>query len=148
MPTLVAGDRLYKQIDAGINHSCALSQADVAFCWGTGSAIGDGEGGSQSAPVRVAGNLKFMQLSTGWSHTCAVTFDRQAYCWGGFITGQVNGSMPVSTVVPLAVMTDYRFTQISIGEHLACGIKPNGVALCWGLGWTQDGRAHQIHAIM
>ncbi len=48
----------------------------------------------------------------------------------------------------IVVMTDYRFTQISIGEHLACGIKPNGVALCWGLGWTQDGRAHQIHAIM
>jgi alpha-tubulin suppressor-like RCC1 family protein len=147
VPTPVAGARLYQQIDAGIDHSCALSTAGVAFCWGTGSAIGDGKGGSQIAPVRVVGGLTFTQLSTGWGHTCALTLDRQAYCWGGFITGQVNGSMPVSSVVPVAVMTDYRFVHISIGEHLACGIAPNGRALCWGLGWTQDGRAHRIDAI-
>jgi hypothetical protein len=74
-----------------------------------------------------------------------VTFDRRAYCWGAFITGQVDGGGPMSSVVPVAVMTDYSFTRISTGEHLTCGITPNSRAVCWGVGWTQDGRPHQIH---
>jgi alpha-tubulin suppressor-like RCC1 family protein len=148
VPTPVAGSRLYKQIDAGVNHSCALSTADGAFCWGVGPGIGDGTSGPRAVPTRVVGGLKFAQLSTGWDRTCAVTFDRRAYCWGGFITGQVNGSMPESSVVPVAVMTDYSFTRISTGEHLTCGITPNSRAVCWGVGWTQDGRPHQIHALM
>jgi alpha-tubulin suppressor-like RCC1 family protein len=148
VPTPVAGSRLYKQIDAGVEHSCALSSSDAAFCWGLGPGLGDGKGGSAPAPVRVVGGLKFTQLSTGWDRTCAVTFDRRAYCWGAFITGQVDGGGPMSSVVPVAVMTDYSFTRISTGEHLTCGITPNSRAVCWGVGWTQDGRPHQIHALM
>jgi alpha-tubulin suppressor-like RCC1 family protein len=148
LPTAVAGSRLYKQIDAGVDHSCALSTAGVAFCWGAGAAIGDGKTQDRAVPTRVAGGLTFTQLSTGWDHTCALTSDRQTYCWGGFITGQVNGSAPVSSLVPVAVMTDYPFTQISIGEHLTCGIRANGATWCWGLGWSEDGRAHLIHALM
>jgi alpha-tubulin suppressor-like RCC1 family protein len=148
VPTPVAGSRLYKQVDAGVGHSCALSTSDVAFCWGTGPGLGDGSGGFQAVPVRVAGSLKFAQLSTGWDRTCAVTFDWRAWCWGGFITGQIDGSMPVSSVVPVAVMTDHAFTRISTGEHLTCGITPNSRAVCWGVGWNEDGRPHQIHALM
>jgi alpha-tubulin suppressor-like RCC1 family protein len=96
----------------------------------------------------VAGSLKFAQLSTGWDRTCAVTFDRQAWCWGGFITGEVIGNGPISSAVPVAVMTDYSFTRISTGEHLTCGITPNSRAVCWGVGWNEDGRPHQIHALM
>ena len=146
VPTPVAGSRLYKQIDAGVNHSCALSTADAAFCWGeAGIAIGDGTDEGRALPTRVAGGLKFAQLSTGWDHTCALTFDQRAYCWGGFITG---GDWPLHSSVPVPVMSDHRFTQISIGEHLACGIKPNGRALCWNVGFADDGKARQIHALI
>jgi alpha-tubulin suppressor-like RCC1 family protein len=147
LPMPVAGTRLYKQVDGGIDHSCALSTSDLAFCWGYGWGIGDGRFGSQPAPVRVAGGLKFAQLSTGWYHTCAVTFNQEAFCWGGSITGQINGSQPISSLVPVAVMTDYRFTQISTGAELTCGITPASRVVCWGLG-GQDGRPHQIHALM
>jgi hypothetical protein len=50
-------------------------------------------------------------------------------------------------LVPVAVMTDYRFTQISTGAELTCGITPASRVVCWGLG-GQDGRPHQIHALM
>jgi alpha-tubulin suppressor-like RCC1 family protein len=143
----LAGSRLYRQIDAGINHSCALSLADEAFCWGAAVAIGDGKNQDRAVPTRVAGGLKFTRLSTGWDHTCAVTSDRQTYCWGAFITGQVNGSGPLSSAVPKAVLANYPFAQISVGEHLACGIRANGATWCWGLGWNQDGRPHSIHAL-
>ena len=147
VPTPVAGTRLYKQIDAGVDHSCALALSGAAFCWGSSPGLGDGTSQDRAVPTRVVGGLTFAQLSTGWSHTCAVTVDRRAYCWGAFITGQINGGGPSSSTVPVAVATTYPFTQISTGEHLTCAIRPSGLTMCWGLGWGQDGRMHQIHAV-
>ena len=56
-PTAVnASGMKFAQISAGGGHTCALTQTNVALCWGFNSAgqIGDGtEGNIRLTPVRV-----------------------------------------------------------------------------------------------
>jgi alpha-tubulin suppressor-like RCC1 family protein len=140
VPTPVVGSRLYKQVSAAVDHSCALSTTGVAFCWGMAGTIGDGLQEDRNVPTRVAGNLKFSQISANWDHTCALTFDRQTYCWGSQFIGMENSGVPV------AILTDYPFTQISTGEHMGCGIRANGSTWCWPV-YTDDRQPRLIHGV-
>jgi alpha-tubulin suppressor-like RCC1 family protein len=58
-PVKVAGISNVSRIDAGLEHTCAISGTSV-YCWGdnTFGALGDGTGVTQPAPVAVKGGLQ------------------------------------------------------------------------------------------
>ena len=68
-------------ISAGRDHTCAVRDTTVAFCWGkdTYGSLGNGNNSKNKekpTPV-VVKNRKFLSVSAGWAHTCgveAVTF--------------------------------------------------------------------------
>ena len=85
-------------IAAGQDHSCAITGAGAAICWGD-NAQGELGGGSESGslamtPMPVSGLASGVSgIAAGSEHTCAVTSAGAALCWGFNLDGQLgNGS--------------------------------------------------------
>lgn len=80
-------------VSAGGDHTCALTAAGDAWCWGDNShgQLGiDTIGGSRQTPALVVGGLKFASISAGGAHTCGVTLDHVINCWGANARGQLG----------------------------------------------------------
>jgi alpha-tubulin suppressor-like RCC1 family protein len=97
----------FAKIFAGQYHTCAISTAGDAYCWGRDDygQLGDGVRVTSNVnPVLVAGGIKFRSLSVGELYTCGVqglptdptgpsTSAGTIYCWGDNLFGQIgNGS--------------------------------------------------------
>ena len=54
-PTLVRGGLSFRQISAGTYHTCGVTTANRAYCWGLGGHVGDGTNMSRLRPAPVAG---------------------------------------------------------------------------------------------
>ncbi len=147
LPTRVSGTRRYDNLTAGQFHTCGVTVASKAFCWGRQGAIGDGSNVLRTTPRAVTGGLSFRRLTGGLNHTCGETSDNRAYCWGGNFYGGLGdgtaGPVPVDySLVPVAVAGDRRWKQLSAGRHFTCGKTTASVAYCWGyngIGQLGDG---------
>ncbi len=131
----------------GAVHSCALSTAGAAFCWGSNSygQLGIAStGGSAIVPTAVAGGLTFVSLFAGEYHTCGLTVAGAAHCWGRNSSGQLGtGSTSVPVNTPTAVTGGLAFRALALGELHSCGVlfSADGVrgttatpgdVYCWG----------------
>jgi alpha-tubulin suppressor-like RCC1 family protein len=135
-PVRVRGGHTFRQISAGSHHTCGVTTADVAYCWGSNSSgqLGDGTAPiEQLTPVPVAGGLAFRQVSAGYIYTCGVTADDQAYCWGDGRFGQLGTRTLVNRLRPVRVTGGHDFRQVSAGADHSCGVTTADVAYCWGL---------------
>ena len=93
-------------VSAGGDHTCALTTAGDAWCWGDNShgQLGiDTIGGSSQTPALVANGLKFTSISAGGAHTCGVTLDHVIYCWGANGSGQLGDGTQIDRDGPTRV---------------------------------------------
>jgi alpha-tubulin suppressor-like RCC1 family protein len=93
----------------GGTHTCGVTTAGVAYCWGWNfyGEVGDGTTTLRRTPVAVAGGLLF-RFSPGSSslsgvHSCGVTTDDVAYCWGYNFYGQLGDGSTTDRSTPSAV---------------------------------------------
>jgi alpha-tubulin suppressor-like RCC1 family protein len=137
------------QITTGYAHTCAVSSAGAAYCWG---ANGNGQLGNSStaqSPVPVAvttsgvlSGKTLAQISADQNgmYTCALDSTGAAYCWGAASYGQLgNGGVSSAPGVPVAVLTSgalsgKTLTQIATGSGTTCAVGSTGAAYCWGQG--------------
>lgn len=109
-PAPVAGGLIFTEISAGRDHTCALTMAGAAYCWGKAgfeagaSALGDGTSSDRLTPVPVAGGLTFVSISAGDGHTCARTAAGAAYCWGANGLGQLGNGNTTPSLFPVLVV--------------------------------------------
>jgi hypothetical protein len=154
VPGRVAGTQTFTNVSLGYYHTCGLTGAGQAYCWGRGDygALGDGTHFDRGAPTLVKGGLAFTVLSAGGLETCGLTSNGTAYCWGinddgelgtGTITGpegpcvspvDPNREVGNCSTVPVPVAGALRFTQISAGFQHVCALTSSGSAYCWGFG--------------
>ena len=61
VPVAVLGGLTFQSVSAGASHSCGLTTAGVAYCWGinTFGQLGDGTTTASSVPVAVSSVLTF-----------------------------------------------------------------------------------------
>lgn len=142
----IDGGIQFAAVEAGYFHTCALSTAGRAYCWGSGSngRLGNGGISTQRAPVAVAppegepDPLIFASISGGYEFTCGLTIAGKAYCWGRDNNGQLgNGELenqdkPVAVADPPDGATKY--TSIATGSFHTCALTTTGKVYCWGNG--------------
>jgi alpha-tubulin suppressor-like RCC1 family protein len=130
-PTAVTGAITFSSISAGYSHTCGLTSAGAAYCWGYNfyGQLGDGTNTDRTTPVPVGGGHVFKAISSGGFHTCAIEYSNETYCWGLNAFGQAGGSGNLNLPRAIAAPT---FVSISAGTEHTCGLQSGGAAFCWG----------------
>jgi alpha-tubulin suppressor-like RCC1 family protein len=148
-----AGLTRFSSITAGGLHTCALTPAGEAWCWGQNDV---GQTGLPTAMNQVCGNpihgwqclpaphalatpLRFDILLAGAANTCGFATDGRTYCWGSNSSGQLgsgasdtcDGSSCSVSPVALPSQPEFRILALGSGAHL-CGLTADGAAYCWG----------------
>ena len=153
-----------KQIRARAGHTCAISNAGNAYCWGFALSLGNNNSNAnQLTPVRVEDGaaasadtdgtnlINIRQISTGLEgHTCAISNAGNAYCWGKNSGGALGNNDTANQLIPVRVLagaavsadTDgtnlINLKQIAGGDFHTCAISNSGNAYCWGRGAGGD----------
>jgi alpha-tubulin suppressor-like RCC1 family protein len=133
-PAAVLGGLPFRQIDAGISHTCGVTAGDDrAYCWGFGKqgALGDGTGDNHRRPAPVAGTRRFDHVNAGFFHTCGVTRAGVGLCWGPN-GGAIGDGTTVQRLSPTRVAGGLVLHLISAGYTYTCGVTTGDQAYCWG----------------
>jgi alpha-tubulin suppressor-like RCC1 family protein len=138
-PAEVVGGRHFRQVRAGYSHTCAITRANVAYCWGENiygqlgnGTIGGGGLPGRAVPVRVLGSIAWRQLSGGGEHTCGVSQTDQVYCWGLNDKGQLGIGNTGNRSKPVPVSGGRQFRQVEAGGNHTCAVSTGNLAYCWG----------------
>jgi alpha-tubulin suppressor-like RCC1 family protein len=137
IPTQVSGLASgVAQVSAGTSHSCAVTTAGAAWCWGanTNGRLGNNSVTASAIPVQVSGLTSgTAQISAGNGHTCAVTTAGAALCWGNNVNGQLGDGTTTQQLIPTQVSGRTSGTaQISADWAGTCAVTTAGAAWCWG----------------
>ena len=128
----------FASLSAGANHTCALTRAGVAYCWGYNGngLLGNGTFalGTQPLEVKRPTGVTFASISAGANHNCALTNAGAAYCWGWNREGQIgdNTTTDRSTSVAVRMPAGVTFASLSVGGDHTCARTRAGAAYCWG----------------
>nr|WP_257504851.1 biotin transporter BioY [Alcaligenes aquatilis] len=124
-------------ITAGANHTCAMTTAGAALCWGLNSfgQLGDGTSTQRTTPVEVQGlNSGVASITAGANHTCAMTTAGATLCWGLNDYGQLGDGTSTQRSAPVAVHgLGSGVASITAGANHTCAMTTAGATLCWGL---------------
>ncbi|MBM4189043.1 MAG: hypothetical protein FJ206_17220 [Gemmatimonadetes bacterium] len=149
-PTLVnAPGVVFTAIAAGGVHTCALTTAGTAMCWGTGTSgvLGTGSTGNQLLPIAVDGGGTYQAIAVGNIHSCAITTAGVVRCWGNNGNGRLGGTNSNISTVPIDVGLPFVAQAIDLGVDHSCARSQAGSAICWGRnGEGQIGDATVIDA--
>jgi alpha-tubulin suppressor-like RCC1 family protein len=143
-PALVNTPIRFRQIDAGLEHTCAVALDTRFFCWGGGVYGELGTGGATpkphpDSPVPVTISPLFpagLQISAGEHHTCAIGYELR--CWGLGTEGQLGIGVNTTNFHPQPVHLHFRDTFVPTivatgGNTHACALSDQRV-YCWGTG--------------
>jgi alpha-tubulin suppressor-like RCC1 family protein len=147
VPQAVTGGHTFRLITTGgfdIGHTCGLTDAAKAYCWGDNERgqLGNGSGGFERedldphpVPAPVVGAPTFASLTAGLGrHTCGFTDAGAAYCWGENPFGALGDGSVGDRAPPVPVSGGLVFLQLVAGGFLGhtCGLISGGTAYCWG----------------
>src|SRR3989454_4429496 len=107
----------FTAVSVGRHHTCGLTPAGSAYCWGDNSRgqLGDETTTARSSPVLVVGRVSYAAVSAGNSHTCGITAAGTAYCWGLNVQGQLGDGTTESRRRPVPVAGGNRYVAGGAG---------------------------------
>jgi alpha-tubulin suppressor-like RCC1 family protein len=149
-PQKVLGLAPSKQIAAGRNTTCALTEAGRVFCFGEG----EPNGGPRERLF--PGGLVMKQLALGYDYACALATNGSVWCWGDNGSGQTGqgalrdgGSIePRFVEAPTSPVEGLPndIVAVAAGGGHSCALAASGGVYCWGSngvaqlgdGWSAD----------
>lgn len=135
-PVQAAVDPNPAAIAAGSSHTCAITAAGGAACWGgnTSGQLGNGSTTTALEPTPVTGlSSGVTALAASANTTCAIV-GGAAKCWGEGANGRLGNGTTTSSSVPVPVTgLDSGVTDLSVGSTSACAVV-SGEVRCWGYG--------------
>ncbi len=136
-PVAVVGGNTFQKLDAGSTHTCGLTTAGAALCWGSNfnGELGTGVAGTAIAsPQTVTGAFVFKAIIASQTFSCAVDLAGAAHCWGSNSLGALGINQPNGThPSPQLVAGGLTFADLSTALTFhTCGRTTTGAAYCWG----------------
>jgi len=134
-------------IDAGNNHSLALTREGAVYAWGinTYGQLGDGTTTSRSTPVQVKGvgglgNLSHVTaIAAGGQHSLALNSLGVVYAWGSNSNGQLGDNTHTNRYTPVQVTGIVGTNSAECAKAIAAGgahsmvvMDHNGWVRTWG----------------
>ena len=110
VPVEVSGSRTWSSINAGYTHTCGVTIADDAYCWGDNTAGQLGNNGANigsNTPNQVSGGQAWASITAGGGFTCGVTTAGGGYCWGYNDLGAVGDGTVTQRATPAEVVTPW-----------------------------------------
>src|SRR5690606_40726684 len=133
-----SSDLAFVAIRSGGSHSCGLTAAGDAYCWGgnDGGALGNGTaGGKETEPTAVVGGHVFQDLALGWGFTCGLDDAGEVWCWGmGKAALGLGPGAPWENPTPQKVSIPTEIQAISAFSAHVCALEVEGAVWCWGQG--------------
>ena len=124
-------------IEMGANHTCAISAASAAWCWGY---YLDGRlGTSQSSNVVVPAATSSLAgtaatVSAGGAHTCVVLTNGTLTCFGKNHRGQLGRAANLlANDTPTSVSISNTATAVTTGTDFTCAVLTSGSVECFGV---------------
>ncbi len=125
-------------ISPGEHHTCAVTAAGAAKCWGRNDdygQLGNGTKSNSPTPIQV-NNLGsgVIAVASAYNHTCALTKEGAVKCWGANGFGQLGiGSTDGMATTPTDVAgLGSGVSAIAAGSRHTCALTDQGAAYCWG----------------
>ncbi len=139
-PTLVSATpgntSPWKEVVAGLNHTCALREDGTLWCWGRNALgqLGDATTTARFDPKQVLplGAADWVEITASGEFTCARRASGALFCWGRNDLGQLGAGdvvSPVSTPKQVGAAT---YSAVSAGANHACAVATDGTLWCWG----------------
>jgi len=139
-PTLVSATpgntSPWKELVAGLNHTCARREDGTIWCWGrnTQGQLGDATTTVRFDPKQVLplGAADWVELSASGELTCGRRASGALFCWGRNDVGQLGvGDVVTPVSTPKQVGTGL-YSAVSAGANHACAVATSGTLWCWG----------------
>ncbi len=125
-----------KELALGERHTCVLTSAGAAKCWGGNhdAQLGDGTHADRVSPVEVASLPDGLRMiAAGEQHTCVLTAAGGVKCWGSNRDGQLGDGTTDARSKPVSVTgLDHGVAAIAAGWRHTCALTAAGGVKCWG----------------
>jgi len=129
------------QISVGDQHSCAISAAGEAWCWGRPGAGRLGNGSTtvgSLVPLKVlpgAGmTAPLVRIVAGLNSSCALDVNGDAWCWGNGASGKLGTGTTNTRTTPFRVVATEmgKVVDLTLGTDHGCAVSLVGRVWCWG----------------
>jgi alpha-tubulin suppressor-like RCC1 family protein len=121
---------------AGYAHTCAVTTAGAAQCWGRNQfgQLGEGSTTNKSTPQPVTGLVSGVKaIVPGFSYTCALTTAGAVQCWGANHFGQLGEGSTTNKSTPQPVTGLASGVAAIVGRSVhTCALTTAGAVQCWG----------------
>lgn len=135
------GSNLPVAMSKGHQHSCALTSAGGAVCWGRNDfgQLGNNSTANSNVPVAVVGlSSGVRQVEAGGIFTCALLETGSVKCWGYNNFGQLGNGTTNNSWVPVNVLNLDNAISLAAGASHICAVTAVGGVRCWG--YNSDGQ--------
>lgn len=162
VPVLVEGLPPIRKIEAGDNHTCALSMEGDVWCWGLNQSnilgkfprkdeYGNPIQRNPGTPVKIPDLPRARELVSGHATACILAENRLVYCWGNNLYGQLGNMYGAINSPETYVPVDnvYAAVALSGNGQTFCVVESNETARCWGYnarGQIGDGTTDDAYA--
>ena len=123
-----------REVVAGYEHACLLTDTGTVACWGTNVSgeLGDGTFENRESPAPVVDLDAVVQVVIGESHSCARREDGSIWCWGLAGWGALGPVGWMNQPSPVHVPLSRPAVDVAAVFSTTCALDDEQVIWCWG----------------